>query len=102
MNPPAAVEELFISERRRPLCRVTGRVMIRQVAAAADLEHLELHPHMLRHSCGYVLVNKGVDVRVIQDFLGHSVNFLDGKVHQTQSLAVRETVLNHTHEEMRG
>jgi len=45
--------------------------MIRQVATAAGLEHLELHPHMLRHSCGYVLVNRGVDVRVIQDFLGH-------------------------------
>lgn len=71
MNPPQECEELFISERRRPLSRVTVFVMIRQVAEAAGLEHLELHPHMLRHSCGYVLVNKGVDVRVIQDFLGH-------------------------------
>ena len=71
MNPSAAVEELFISERRRPLSRVTIWVMIRQVAAAAGLEHLELHPHMLRHSCGYALVNKGTDIRVIQRYLGH-------------------------------
>lgn len=71
MNPPATVEELFISERRRPLSRVTVWVMIREVAAAAGLGHLELHPHMLRHSCGYALINKKVDVRVIQDFLGH-------------------------------
>jgi type 1 fimbriae regulatory protein FimB len=71
MNAPATVNELFISERRRPLSRVTIFAMIRQVASAAGLEHLELHPHMLRHSCGYALVNKGVDVRVIQDFLGH-------------------------------
>jgi type 1 fimbriae regulatory protein FimB len=71
MKPPTTVEELFISERRRPLSRVTVWVMIREIAAAAGLEHLKLHPHMLRHSCGYVLVNKGVDVRVIQDFLGH-------------------------------
>ena len=68
MNPSAAVEELFISERRRPLSRVTIWVMIRQVAAAAGLEHLELHPHMLRHSCGYALVNKGTDIRIILPF----------------------------------
>jgi type 1 fimbriae regulatory protein FimB len=71
MNAPATVDTFFISERRRPLSRVTVFVMIREVAAAAGLEHLEVHPHMLRHSCGYVLVNKGVDVRTIQDFLGH-------------------------------
>ena len=70
MDPPATIEELFVSERRRQLSRVTVWAMIRQVAAAAGLQHLELHPHMLRHSCGYVLVNKGIDVRVIQDFLG--------------------------------
>ena len=26
---------------------------------------------MLRHSCGYVLVNKGTDIRIIQGYLGH-------------------------------
>ena len=70
MNPPASVEELFISERRRPLSRVTVFVMIRQVAAAAGLGHLDVHPHMLRHSTGYALIQK-TDVRVVQDFLGH-------------------------------
>lgn len=29
-------------------------------------------PHMLRHGCGYRLVNRGVNLRVIQDYLGHS------------------------------
>ena len=28
-------------------------------------------PHMLRHSCGYYLANKGTDTRTIQDYLGH-------------------------------
>jgi integrase len=37
----------------------------------AGLEHLEIHPHMLRHSCGYALVNKGTDIRIIQGYLGH-------------------------------
>ena len=31
----------------------------------------EIHPHMLRHSCGYLLVNEGPDVRTIQAWMGH-------------------------------
>ena len=30
-----------------------------------------VHPHMLRHACGFALANKGVDTRTIQDYLGH-------------------------------
>jgi len=30
-----------------------------------------LHPHMLRHGCGFYMVEKGVHLRVIQDWLGH-------------------------------
>ena len=30
-----------------------------------------IHPHMLRHSCGYKLANDGVDTRTIQSYLGH-------------------------------
>ena len=28
-------------------------------------------PHMLRHACGYALVNKGQDTRALQAYLGH-------------------------------
>jgi site-specific recombinase XerD len=30
-----------------------------------------VHPHMLRHSCGYKLANDGHDTRAIQHYLGH-------------------------------
>ena len=30
-----------------------------------------VHPHMLRHACGYKLANDGHDTRAIQHYLGH-------------------------------
>jgi site-specific recombinase XerD len=30
-----------------------------------------VHPHMLRHGCGYRMVNDGDHLAVIQDYLGH-------------------------------
>ena len=31
-----------------------------------------VNPHMLRHACGYVLANKGMDTRSLQAYLGHA------------------------------
>jgi type 1 fimbriae regulatory protein FimB len=71
MNPPLSCQELFLSERRRPMSRVSVWVMVRHIAAAAGLEALAVHPHCLRHSTGFDLINKGTDVRVVQSYLGH-------------------------------
>jgi site-specific recombinase XerD len=30
-----------------------------------------IHPHMLRHDCGYALANAGHDTRALQAWLGH-------------------------------
>jgi type 1 fimbriae regulatory protein FimE len=30
-----------------------------------------IHPHMLRHACGYALANAGHDTRAIQAWMGH-------------------------------
>ncbi|NEP79933.1 MAG: phage integrase family protein [Okeania sp. SIO3B3] len=32
---------------------------------------LDIHPHQLRHSCGYHLINKGNELRLVQQLLGH-------------------------------
>ena len=35
----------------------------------------KIHPHMLRHACGYASANKGLDTRTLQACLGHrSIN----------------------------
>ena len=64
-------DTLFISERRTPLSRVTVWALIQKHAKAAGMEELAIHPHVLRHSCGYDLANRGADTRLIQDYLGH-------------------------------
>ncbi|PJB37259.1 MAG: DNA recombinase [Deltaproteobacteria bacterium CG_4_9_14_3_um_filter_51_14] len=60
---------LFLSERQGPLTRHAVIYIVSRSAAAAGLGHVT--PHMLRHSCGYYLANKGYDTRLIQDYLGH-------------------------------
>jgi type 1 fimbriae regulatory protein FimB len=60
---------LFVSEREQPMTRQAVNYIIAQAGERAGLGHV--HPHMLRHSCGYALANNGADFRVIQDYLGH-------------------------------
>jgi site-specific recombinase XerD len=40
-------------------------------AMAADAGLQGVHPHTLRHSCGYYLADRGTDLRTMQDYLGH-------------------------------
>jgi integrase len=61
---------LFISERMLPISDRSVRVIVANAAKAAGLGHV--HPHMLRHSCGFYLHNKGHNSRLIQDYLGHA------------------------------
>jgi type 1 fimbriae regulatory protein FimB len=60
---------LFVSERGQPMTRQAVNYLVREAGERADLGRV--WPHMLRHSCGFALANKGADFRVIQDYLGH-------------------------------
>jgi site-specific recombinase XerD len=48
-----------------------ARKLIRKAGEIAGLQ-FPVHPHMLRHGCGYYLAAKGIDTRAIQDYLGHA------------------------------
>lgn len=61
---------IFMSERGAPLSKRAVRKIVAELGDAAKFE-FRVHPHMLRHSCGYALATAGEDTRSIQDYLGH-------------------------------
>ncbi len=61
---------VFASERKGPLTPTAVRKIVKRAGKAANIG-IDIHPHMLRHSCGYYLANKGADTRAIQAYLGH-------------------------------
>jgi type 1 fimbriae regulatory protein FimE len=61
---------VFTTERGGPMTPAGFRKMLARTGAAAALT-FPVHPHMLRHACGYKLANDGQDTRAIQLYLGH-------------------------------
>ncbi|MDJ0594533.1 MAG: tyrosine-type recombinase/integrase [Pleurocapsa sp. MO_226.B13] len=61
---------VFVSERKAPLSTRSVRHIIARAGKRAGIP-LDVHPHQLRHACGYYLASQGHDTRAIQDYLGH-------------------------------
>ena len=62
---------VFISERGSPFT-AAGFARLLERAGEATKLGLKVHPHMLRHACGFALANAGHDTRALQAYLGHS------------------------------
>ena len=61
---------LFVSERGGPMTASNVRKLVSRSGIAAKFP-FPIHPHMLRHACGYKLANEGNDTRSLQHYLGH-------------------------------
>lgn len=68
-NQEAESRFVFVNERGTPMSPDGFAKMLTRAGQRCGLPHA--HPHMLRHSCGFALAEKGRDVRQIQDYLGH-------------------------------
>jgi type 1 fimbriae regulatory protein FimB/type 1 fimbriae regulatory protein FimE len=61
---------VFTTERRGAMTDSSVRKIIARAGDTAKLG-FPVHPHMLRHACGFKLANEGHDTRAIQHYLGH-------------------------------
>jgi integrase len=77
---------IFISQRGRTLSRKQAYNIVKDAGHAAGIP-VATYPHMLRHSCGYALADRGMNTRLIQDYLGHKN--IRHTVHYTASNAQR-------------
>ena len=69
---PASANYLFINQRfGKPLTRMAIWNIITEAAMRAGIS-AEISPHTMRHSFATHLLEGGCDLRIVQEFLGHS------------------------------
>lgn len=61
---------IFAGEQGKPLSVDSIQRIISEAEKVAKLG-IKVHPHMLRHACGYHLVNQDAHLLEIQSYLGH-------------------------------
>jgi site-specific recombinase XerD len=61
---------VFVTERKGPGTTSAVRKIIARAGEKAGID-FPVHPHMLRHACGFYLANEGHDTRAIQHYMGH-------------------------------
>jgi integrase/recombinase XerD len=62
---------LFLTKRGEPIDRISIWKIVKYWAKKAKIER-KISPHTFRHSFATHLLDNGADLRVIQEFLGHS------------------------------
>lgn len=65
-----AEDFVFLNRRGNPLSRVMIFNIVKQAATDAELKK-SISPHTLRHSFATELIQRGADLRAVQDMLGH-------------------------------
>src|SRR5262249_60666106 len=61
---------VFMTEGYGPMTPKAFHALFGRIGARAKMQ-FPIHPHMLRHGCGYALANAGHDTRALQAWLGH-------------------------------
>lgn len=62
---------LFISKRKTRISKAAVEKLVKKHLAAAGLDSTQYSPHKLRHTAATLMLQSGVDVRTLQEVLGH-------------------------------
>ena len=62
---------LFLSSRNERISRSTVHAMVKKRLSAAGIDEREYSSHKLRHTAATLMLQNGVDVRAVQEVLGH-------------------------------
>lgn len=74
IRPLCGYRALFVSRLGRPFTRQAINILVMEWAAKGAIP-FKVYPHMLRHSCGFKLINHPTgsqNLRQIQDWMGHA------------------------------
>lgn len=67
-----SVPYIFVTRRRDKFTRRGVFKIVKERAAAADIEAERISPHVLRHCFASHMLSRGADIRAIQELLGHA------------------------------
>jgi len=98
IKPDSGDEPVFRNARGVPLTRdgvacLLGKYARKASEALPHLRTLHVTPHVMRHSCAVALLQAGVDVSVIRDYLGHA-SIATTSRYITTNLKMKRDVLN--------
>lgn len=64
-------DALFLSSRGERISRSTVHALVKKHISAAGLDSAQYSSHKLRHTAATLMLQNGVDVRAVQEVLGH-------------------------------
>ena len=92
---PNEFDHLFLSANGKPLTTRGLEYILKQIEAKTGCNY-GLHPHLLRHSFATHFLEQGLDLRVIQELLGHeSLNTTQIYTHVTEESMKHQFMSSH-------
>jgi integrase len=63
---------LCVGRSNAPMDSTAISGMVKRLGDGSQLLGFPIHAHMLRHTCGFLMCDRGYDLRIVQAWLGHS------------------------------